>query len=192
MQNDFITIVSGLPRSGTSMMMQAIEAGGIPVLCDHIRAEDDDNPRGYYEFEPVKKTKADPSWVPGARGMVVKVIYSLLYDLPLDYQYRVVFMERSMTEVLASQKKMLERRVQAGGGVPEDKMAALFRAQLVKFEYWINNQKNFLMLRVGYADMIADPETAVGRVNEFLGGSLDRDAMIKAVDPELYRNRRSS
>jgi len=190
MANDFITIVSGLPRSGTSMMMQAIEAGGIPVLCDHIRAEDDDNPRGYYEFEPVKKTKANSSWVPGARGMVVKVIYSLLYDLPSDYQYRVVFMERSMAEVLASQKKMLERRDQAGGGVPEEKMAALFRSQLVKFDHWISNQKNFSMLRVNYSDMIDDPEGAVDRVNFYLDGVLNRDAMIRAVDPELYRNRR--
>jgi hypothetical protein len=189
MKNNFITIVSGLPRSGTSMMMQAIEAGGLSVLCDHIRSEDDDNPRGYYEFEPVKKTKADPSWVPGARGMVVKVIYSLLYDLPAEYQYRVVFMERSMKEVLASQKKMLERRAQAGGGVPEDKMAELFRTQLAKFEHWINNQNNFSMLRVGYADMVADPEATVDKVNEFLGGSLNREAMIRAVDPELYRNR---
>ena len=171
MENNFITIVSGLPRSGTSMMMQAIEAGGLCVLCDHIRSEDDDNPRGYYEFEPVKKTKTDPSWVPGARGMVVKVIYSLLYDLPAEYQYRVVFMERSMAEVLASQKKMLERRAQPGGGVPEDTMAALFRSQLAKFEHWISNQKNFSMLRVGYADMIADPVAAVDRVNKFLGGT---------------------
>ena len=174
------------------MMMQAIEAGGLPVLCDHIRSEDDDNPRGYYEFEPVKKTKTDSSWVPGARGMVVKVIYSLLYDLPAEYQYRVVFMERSMAEVLASQKKMLERRAQEGGGVPEDAMAALFRAQLAKFEHWISNQENFSMLHVGYADMIADPVAAVDRVNAFLGGTLDRDAMISAVDPELYRNRRNT
>jgi hypothetical protein len=190
MDTPFITVVSGLPRSGTSMMMQVIEAGGIPVLCDHIRSEDDDNPRGYYEFEPVKKTKDDSCWVPGACGKVVKVIYSLLYDMPADYEYRVVFMERSLSEVLASQKKMLERRGQQGGGVPDEKMAALFRAQLGKFEHWINNQENFSMLRIKYADMIADPETAVDRVNEFLDGTLNREAMMAAVDPKLYRNRR--
>jgi len=190
MDTSFITIVSGLPRSGTSMMMQVIEAGGIPALCDHIRSGDDDNPRGYYEFEPVKKTKTDPSWVPGACGRVVKVIYSLLYDLPPDFQYRVVFMERALSEVLASQKKMLERRGQQGGAVPEEKMAALFRSQLASFEHWIRNQKNFSMLRVDYAAMIADPVAAVDKVNAFLGGSLDRNAMISAVDAKLYRNRR--
>ncbi|MBM4311258.1 MAG: sulfotransferase [Deltaproteobacteria bacterium] len=192
MDTSFITIVSGLPRSGTSMMMQVIEAGGVPVLCDHIRSQDDDNPKGYYEFELVKKTKIDPSWVPGACGKVVKVIYSLLNDLPSEYNYRVVFMERSLAEVLASQKKMLERRGQKGGGVPDEKMAALFRSQLATFEHWVRNQKNFSMLRVGYADMIADPVAAVDRVNKFLGGTLDREAMIRAVDPDLYRNRRSS
>ncbi len=174
------------------MMMQVIEAGGIPVLSDHVRSSDDDNPKGYYEFEPVKKTKTDAFWVPGSRGKVVKVIYSLLYDLPAEYAYRVVFMERSLAEVLASQKKMLERRGQQGGGLPEEKMAALFRSQLATFEHWIRNQKNFSMLRVGYADMIADPEAAVDRVNAFLGGTLNREAMIRAVDPDLYRNRGSS
>jgi hypothetical protein len=190
MDTSFVTIVSGLPRSGTSMMMQVIEAGGMSVLCDHIRSRDDDNPRGYYEFEPVKKTKADPSWVPGACGKVVKVIYSLLYDLPPEYQYRVVFMERALSEVLASQKTMLERRGQQGGGVPEEKMAALFRSQLATFEHWVRNRKNFSMLRVDYAGMIADPEAAVDSVNAFLGGMLDRNAMIRAVDSKLYRNRR--
>jgi hypothetical protein len=192
MENSFITIVSGLPRSGTSMMMQAIEAGGVPVLADHIRAKDDDNPRGYYEFEPVKKTKADPAWVPGARGKVVKVIYSLLYDLPSDVQYRVVFMERALEEVLASQKKMLERRGQKGGGVADEKMAGLFRSQLTSFNHWVRNQPCFSLLRVSYADMVAAPRAAVEKVNAFLGGGLDVEAMVRAVDPRLYRNKKEA
>jgi hypothetical protein len=189
MENSFVTIVSGLPRSGTSMMMQAIEAGGIPVLADHIRARDDDNPRGYYEFEPVKKTKTDPSWLPGARGKVVKVIYSLLYDLPSDFQYRVVFMERALEEVLASQKKMLERRGQTGGGVADEKMAGLFRSQLAAFDHWIRNQPNFSLLRIDYAAMVAEPRPAIERVDAFLGCGLNVEAMVRAVDPALYRNR---
>ena len=104
----FVTIVSGLPRSGTSMMMQAIAAGGIPALTDGFRAADVDNPRGYYEFEPVKKTREDASWLDRAGGKVVKMVYRLLYDLPAEgYEYRVVFMRRDIREVLASQKKML-------------------------------------------------------------------------------------
>ncbi len=189
MERDFITIVSGLPRSGTSMMMQAIEAGGIPVLADHLRTKDDDNPKGYYEFEPVKKTKQDPSWVPGARGKVVKVIYSLLYDLPQNFHYRVVFLERSIEEVLVSQKKMLRRCGQKGGGVDDQKMIALFTAQLARFNHWIRNQQCFSLLPVRYTEMIAEPLAAAEKINQFLGGGLDVQAMARAVDPNLYRKK---
>lgn len=186
---DFITIVSGLPRSGTSMMMQAIEAGGIPALTDHIRKEDEDNPKGYYEFEPVKKTKKDSSWVPGARGKVVKMVYSLLYDLPDGHEYRVVFIRRNMDEVLASQRKMLERSGKQGAKVSDEKLAELFHSQLEAFDRWITTQKNFSILRVNYRDMIDSPRFQCERINNFLDGVLDIEASVSAVDPSLYRNR---
>lgn len=185
----FITIVSGLPRSGTSMMMQVIEAGGIPVLTDKIRKEDEDNPKGYYEFEPVKKTKDNPSWVPDAVGKVVKMVYSLLYDLPKEYEYRVVFMRRNMDEVLASQKKMLERSGKQGAKISDEKLAELFKTQLEKFDRWIAVQKNFSILEVDYKNMVASPQPQCERINNFLGGILDMDASVAAVDPSLYRNR---
>ena len=106
----FVTLVSGLPRSGTSMMMQMLHAGGIPAVTDNIRLADKDNERGYYELEAVKRTKDDASWLRDAPGKAVKVIYLLLYDLPTDYTYRVIFMNRNLDEVLASQRAMLERR----------------------------------------------------------------------------------
>jgi len=179
----FITIVSGLPRSGTSMMMQAIEAGGIPALTDNIRKKDEDNPKGYYEFELAKKTKDDPSWVPGARGKVVKMVYALLYDLPEEYEYCVIFMRRNINEVLASQKIMLQRSGKQG------ELAELFKAQLEKFDHWIKTRKNFSILPVDYKDMITSPKAQCERINKFLGGVLDIDASVAAVDPSLYRNR---
>jgi len=185
----FITIVSGLPRSGTSMMMQAVEAGGIPALADHIRVKDEDNPKGYYEFEPVKKTKDDPSWVPGARGKVVKMVYSLLYDLPEAYEYRVIFMRRNMDEVLASQKKMLERSGKEGANVSDEKLAELFAAQLAKFDSWVAARNNIVLLSIDYKDMVASPKSQCEKISEFLGGVLDTDAAAAAVDPSLYRNR---
>ena len=185
----FITIVSGLPRSGTSMMMQAIEAGGIPALADHIREKDEDNPKGYYEFEPVKKTKDDPSWVPGARGKVVKMVYSLLYDLPEAYEYRVIFMRRNMDEVLASQKKMLERSGKQGAKVSDEQLAELFKTQLAKFDRWVESRNNLALLSINYKDMIASPKVECEKIGEFLGGVLDIDAAAAAVDPSLYRNR---
>src|SRR5262249_30630691 len=102
-----IIIVSGLPRSGTSLMMQMLDGGGVPVLTDNIRAADTDNPRGYYEFEPVKATKRDATWLPAARGKAVKMVSQLLYHLPPGETYRVLFLERDLEEVLASQEKML-------------------------------------------------------------------------------------
>lgn len=188
-QQPFITIVSGLPRSGTSMMMQVIEAGGVPALTDNLRTRDEDNPQGYYEFEPVKKTKEDPSWVPGARGKVVKMVYRLLYDLPGDYEYRVIFMRRNIDEVLASQKIMLQRSGKQGAAISDERLKELFVGELEKFEHWIATRKNFSILSVDYSDMVASPETQCKRINEFLGGVLDGDRAAAAVDPSLYRNR---
>ena len=185
----FITIVSGLPRSGTSMMMQVLEAGGIPALTDDIRKKDEDNPQGYYEFEPVKKTKDNPSWIPTAQGKVVKMVYSLLYDLPNEYEYRVIFMRRHMDEVLASQKTMLNRSGRKGATISDEKLAELFKSQLEKFDHWIAARKNFSILSVDYKDMITSPKAQCERINEFLGGVLKSDESIAVVNPSLYRNR---
>ena len=190
MAREFVTIVSGLPRSGTSMMMQSIEAGGIEALTDRIRKADVDNPKGYYEYEPVKKTKEDPSWLDSAGGKVVKMVYKLLYDLPPDYEYRVVFMRRSFDEVLASQAKMLERLGKKGGGVGDEKMKALFTQQLKEFEEWLAGQECLTVLDVDHRDMVENAVEQVRRINEFLGGDLDTNAMVAVVDPSLYRNKR--
>src|SRR5262245_3326165 len=122
MPNELITIVSGLPRSGTSLMMQIIKAGGLPALTDEVRAEDEDNPRGYLEFERVKKLRQDQAWLNDARGKAVKMVHLLLYDLPQDRQYQVVFMRRDLREVLASQKRMLVRQQKAGAKLSDEQV----------------------------------------------------------------------
>ncbi|MFH1748655.1 MAG: sulfotransferase family protein [Planctomycetota bacterium] len=186
----FLTIVSGLPRSGTSMMMRMIEAGGIPALVDNIRVADEDNPRGYYEFEPVKQTKKDASWLAGSEGQVVKMVYRLLYDLPADRQYRIVFTQRKLEEVVASQNVMLERQGKPGGDLSQDKLLSLFEAELDKSYSWLAEQPNFRVLFVDYNETLADPAPTVHAVNEFLGGNLDVNAMLKVVEPQLYRQRK--
>ena len=188
--DDFVTIVSGLPRSGTSMMMQMIDRGGIPALKDEIRVADEDNPKGYYEFEPVKQTQKDPSWLERAGGMVVKMVYRLLYDLPAEYDYRVIFMRRKLEEVVASQNVMLERGNKEGGGLPDDKLLEVFRAEIDRSNRWLAKQPNFRVLYINYNEMIENPAPQVARVNEFLGGSLDTKAMVATVDPTLYRQKR--
>lgn len=184
----FLTIVSGLPRSGTSLMMKMLETGGMEVVVDNIRTADIDNPRGYYEFEPVKQTKNDASWIAPAIGKAVKMVYLLLLDLPPDHEYRVVFMRRNLDEVLASQKAMLDRLGKASP-LDDAKMAALFRDQLAKFDAWAKTRPNLKLLDISYNDAVADPAPVAAEVNRFLGGGLDVDAMSRTVDPSLYRNR---
>jgi len=184
-----LTIVSGLPRSGTSMMMRMLDEGGLPVIVDHIRTADDDNPKGYYEFEPVKKTKEDASWLEESDGKVVKMIYRLLYDLPSDRLYHVLFMRRKLEEVLASQRVMLDR-TGAGDGISDEQMKTMFLGELDAFYKWAAQQSHIRLLDVNYNEVQADPRKEVARVVEFLGQELDVDAMAAVVDKSLYRNRK--
>jgi hypothetical protein len=185
-----IVVVSGLPRSGTSLMMQLLHAGGIPALTDHLRAPDPDNPRGYYEFERVKKVKEDAAWLPEARGRVVKMVSQLLCDLPATERYRVVFMERDLDEVLDSQEKMLRRLGRTAA--PRGEMTRAFGLHLTRLHKWLAEQPHFAVLRIGYADVVAHTAEAVDRLNEFLGGRLDALAARAVVDPSLYRNKKAA
>ncbi len=186
---DLITVVSGLPRSGTSLMMKMLDAGGLPPLTDHIRSADEDNPQGYYEFERVKKLKEDRAWLPDAKGRAVKVISALLMYLPAGYDYRVIFMRRNMSEILASQRQMLIRRGEPAGATNDPDMAALFDKHLRQVEGWLAGQPNMRVLYVSYNDLLGDPLAGAQRVNTFLGGGLDVNAMAGAVDPNLHRQR---
>ena len=186
---EFITIVSGLPRSGTSMMMRMLEAGGMPVVVDHDRKPDPDNPHGYFEFEPIKKLKEDVSWVPGAVGHVVKAVYLLLYDLPKNLNYRVIFMRRDLPEVIASQDTMLRRSGASTGALDKKMLARHFETQIRQSDTWLAQQPNFRTLRMPYADVVRDPTAAAQSIATFLDGRVDPTKMIASVDPSLYRNR---
>ncbi len=186
----FITIVSGLPRSGTSMMMKMLEAGGLPPVTDNIRAADEDNPKGYYEFERVKQLpKGDVAWLPDAQGKVVKVIAALLPSLPDGYHYRVIFMQRAMPEVLASQRQMLIRRGEDPNKLPDDVMAKLFEKHLRQVDDWIKQQANVVRLDVNYNEMLKNPAPFIEQINAFLGGQLSAQRMAAVVDPALHRQR---
>lgn len=185
---DPVTIVSGLPRSGTSMMMRMIEAGGIPALTDQIRQPDEDNPNGYYEFEAVKKTKQDSAWVEQAGGKVVKLVHMLLPDLPKGREYRVVMMQRDLDEVLASQAKMLARSGKPSA--PADTLKRVYTQQLDNVRRWMTSTPGVRSIEVSYNRMLSSPETEAARVAEFLGIAPSVPKMIATVDPSLYRNRR--
>lgn len=186
-----IVVVSGLPRSGTSMMMKMLEAGGMAPLTDEIREADKDNPRGYYEFERVKKLdKGDMEWLPQAEEKVVKVISALLKHLPDTYTYKVIFMQRHMPEILASQRKMLARRGEDADSMDDARMADLFARHLLDVEQQLAQRENMHVLYVHYSEALQDPQTAADRVVQFLGRELDVERMVGVVDPKLYRNRR--
>ncbi len=186
----FVTVVSGLPRSGTSMMMKMLDAGGIPPIQDGIRQADADNPKGYYEFERVKKLdKGDTAWVADAEGKAVKVISALLKHLPPGYQYRIIFVRRNMDEILASQRKMLIRRGEDPDKMDDAQMSALFEKHLAETENWLAQQPNMQVLYVHYSDVLADPLSHIGQINAFCGGQLNEEGMATGVDPNLYRNR---
>jgi hypothetical protein len=188
----YITIVSGLPRSGTSMMMQMIAAGGIRPLVDNIREADIDNPKGYYEFERVKQVKEDQDWLEEAQGKVVKMVYRLLYDLPSRYRYRVVFMTRDLDEVIASQQAMLERNGKDGGGLDDGRLAAIYRQQLREVLDWLHAQPNFDVLGISYQAVLDNPEPVIRQLDTFLGNQLDTAAMARVPDQSLHRQRREA
>ena len=189
MTENSIIIVSGLPRSGTSMMMRMLEAGGLAPFVDNIRTADEDNPRGYYEFEKVKQLERDTSWLQDARGKVVKVISKLLQNLPPDYEYKIIFMHRKMEEILASQRQMLIRRGKPTDAVSDEKIAEIYEKHLQDVRVWIDRQENMQVLHLQYNAILENPVAHAQQINAFLGGGLEEEQMVRAVDRALYRQR---
>jgi hypothetical protein len=186
-----VVIVSGLPRSGTSMVMQMLQAGGIEAATDSVREKDEDNPRGYFELEKVKHLaeEGDKSWLTEYRGRAVKVISYLLRELPRPLNYRVVFVTRDLGEILISQKKMLRRRGEAGDDISDQRMRMNFTTHIRQVRVFLSRAPNFETLFLDHRDIINRPGEAAARMNAFLGGELDEAAMTAAVDRTLYRNR---
>jgi len=186
-----LIVVSGLPRSGTSMTMQMLEAGGLAVATDGIRKPGEDNPKGYYEYERVKELDKglDQSWLKEFRGKVIKIISFLLKDLPDTNNYKVVFMRRNVHEVLASQAKMLVNRGEANE-TSDEKMLDLYKDHLWKIDYMMRHRPCFELLNVDYKDVVENPRQQAQRIGAFLGDHVDVEKMTTAVDEKLYRNRR--
>ena len=190
-QGEPVIVVSGLPRSGTSMLMKMLEAGGVEVFTDGVRQADEDNPRGYFELEKVKnlQKQTDRSWLREARGKAVKVISQLLPELPPENTYKVLFINRNLHEVIASQNKMLLRRGEKVDPASDERMRGLFEKHLEKTKSWLESGKHFEVLELDYSQVIAAPVLQARKIREFLGQSLDVDKMAGAVEASLYRNR---
>lgn len=185
-----VVVVSGLPRSGTSMAMKMLQAGGLQVIEDGERTADEDNPKGYFEDERVKNLAEmqDKSWVRRSRGKAIKVVSLLLTYLPDDNNYQVIFMRRDLDEVLASQAKMLDRRGEAAT-TSDEELRTMYRAHLDKVAFQLRFRPYMHALEVNYREVVNDPRRQAEAMNAFLGGVLDVDKMVGAVDKSLYRNR---
>ena len=189
--SEAVIVVSGLPRSGTSMTMQMLAAASIPVITDGVREPGEDNPRGYFEDERVKalhKEGEDRSWIEEVRGKAIKIISFFLRDLPPSNRYKVLFMRRDLREVLSSQRRMLQRRGEPVGS-DEERMYEILEKHLAEVERLIRESDHFEILNVEYRDVIADPRREAIRIRDFLGLDLDVEKMAGAVDSGLYRNR---
>lgn len=186
-----VILVSGLPRSGTSMMMSMLQAGGLELVVDGERRPDEDNPKGYFELERIKKLKSDSTWLKKADGKVVKAISQLLLDLPLDgsFAYKIIFMRRNLDEVLASQKKMLIRRGTYKPEISDDEMRRMFLLHLEQVSDFLQKHAVLDTLFVNYNRLLEDPGDRIESINRFLGGKLDTVAMTGVIDRQLYRNR---
>jgi hypothetical protein len=184
-----ITIVSGLPRSGTSLMMQMLAAGGLPVLSDGERRADSDNPRGYFEWERIKLLPQQPGCIAEAEGKVVKVISQLLFALPAGREYRIIFMQRLLAEVVASQAEMIRRRGTVGGVLRPAELIAGLGAHLNQVNAWLKDKANISVLRVEHHDVLREPLRVSESIQQFLNCPLDVAAMPRQVDTALYRQR---
>jgi len=185
-----ITIVSGLPRSGTSLMMQMLAAGGVPILSDGERRADADNPRGYLEWERIKQLPKNPGCIAEAEGKAVKVISQLLLSLPAGHEYRVIFMQRPLPEVMASQDEMLRRRGTFDPGEDTSVVARAFQDHLSDVYAWLNSKPYVKVSRVQYHAVLNEPKAVAETVAKFLALPLDVTAMTQQVDGTLYRQRR--
>lgn len=186
-----IVVVSGLPRSGTSMAMKMLAAGGMPILTDGIRGADESNPKGYYEFEAVKDLHTQPNaaWLADARGKAVKIVSFLLTWLPETHDYRVIFMQRDLREVVASETAMLLKRGALTEPPDEQRTLAVYQQHLDKVHRFLSTRRCFETITVSYRDALENPRHAAHRMREFVGPPLDLDEMARVADPTLYRNR---
>jgi hypothetical protein len=184
-----ITIVSGLPRSGTSLMMQMLVAGGMTALTDGERQADSDNPRGYYEWERIKLLPQQPACIAEAEGKVVKVISQLLFALPAEQEYQIIFMQRPLAEVVASQAEMIRRRGTTGAPLPQAALIAGLGAHLNQVNAWLKDKANISVHRVEHHDVLSEPLGTSESIQQFLKCTLDVVTMSQQIDKSLYRQR---
>jgi hypothetical protein len=189
-----ITVVTGLPRSGTSMIMQMLHAGGVPILADGYRQPDLDNPRGYFEFKPATSLASDSTWMPRAQGKALKLVPMLLRHLPPDYCYDIIFIRRDLREVIASQTLMKQHQQENASPIDEDQLVAVYERHLQRTIDWLGKQNHMRVLHIRHDEVLHHTLEVADQIAAFLARSLTLNtrAMTAVVDPTLYRQRGSA
>jgi hypothetical protein len=188
-----LILVSGLPRSGTSLMMNMLQAGGIPIITDNLRKADPDNPIGYFEVERVKKIpEGDTAWLAKHRGKAIKIIAPFIPYLPDDLEYKVIFMERDLDEILASQARMLSRQNRSADKEQDSVLKRIFQESFETVQAYMHQQPNFSYLPCSYSSIVKDPMPEISRIENYINIQLAKRNMADCVDPDLYRQRKPS
>lgn len=184
-----IIVVSGLPRSGTSMLMQVLNAGGVPVYSDEKREADTHNPNGYFETEAVKRLAQNADFLKEAKGKVVKIVSPLLRYLPTEHTYFIILVERPMLEILLSQEKMKGRKQEEIMRNFPFKLAVDFEEEQQRVHQWLNNQSNIKVITIKYLDCIARPTQVVQQIGDFLPVKFNPEKAVTAINKKLHRNK---
>ncbi len=188
---DFVIVVSGLPRSGTSLMMQILAANGLPLLVDNQRKADESNPQGYFEYQPVKTLKQNAQWLHLAKGKAVKIISNLLFYLPKDWHYKVIFLQRDLDEIITSQQRMLANLNKQAPLKDPTELKALLAAHLLQVQQWLAQQPNINVFKIPFTDLIFQPEKVLPQLQKFLQWPIDLQQSKRVIRPDLYRSRKS-
>lgn len=189
--SELVLVVSGPPRSGTSLAMALLRAGGVELLEDEARPPDPDNPLGYHEYEPVKRLPRQPDWLGAAQGRAVKVVHALLPSLPEGPRYRVILMHRDLHEVVASQDRMLARRRAGSGRLSRERLVELLALQLEEVRVWLRARPRIAWMELDYNALVRDPLPGLASLAAFAGLRAEPAVLAGVVRPELHRVRRA-
>lgn len=184
-----ITVVSGLPRSGTSLMMQILEASGYEILTDGLRKADENNLNGYYEYEHVKSLAKDNSWMAEAEGKAVKIIAQLLPYLPEGFEYRIFYMERNLDEIVSSQSRMLGRLNKKVSPTDNNVLKSVFEKQSIAVIKQMTCRTDVSLLRVSFNGLMNNSESEIEALQRFSVGKISKEAVMRVINPEHYREK---
>lgn len=182
-----ITLITGIPRSGTSLMMQLFKAANVDIATDAIRTEDDNNPKGYYELEAVKGIVKNNAFLKDLDGKTIKIVAPLVTFIDLSLEYRVVFMIRDLDEVVQSQEKMVGKDQQD----QKEKFKTMYAMHIEKSRQFLNSH-NIPFIEIQHRELLQNPELSLKRLIDFCGWETPLEELKSVIDHSLYRNRKDA